>query len=296
MQPDKGKQIKQVVWLGIFLNIFLAGIKFVAGILGNSRAVIADAFHSLTDMSTDFAVLLGVPFWTAPPDEDHPYGHGRIESLVTIFIGLVLVSVAVGIGFPALIAIGSAQSKTISWVAIIGPAISILVKEFLYYRTRKIGESTGSQALIANAWHHRSDSISSVPALIAVLGSSLNPKLVFLDQAGAVLVSLFILKVSWDILKPALLELTDGGASKAEVTEIKRIALSVLGVKEVHAIRTRKFNSKIYVDLHTLVDPEISVRDGHLITEIVKSRLIEQGPGVMDVVVHLEPYEADQLL
>ncbi len=284
-------QIKKITWIGILVNIFLAGIKFLVGYLGESKAVIADAFHSLSDLSTDFAILFGIRFWAAPPDEDHPYGHGRIESIVTIVIGLILASVAVGIGYKAVIVIGKSDAKQVGWVALIGPLFSIVFKEFLYYKTKKIGIKTKSSALIANAWHHRSDSISSIPVLIAVIASSINPDWKFLDNIGALLVSAFILKVSWDIIKSPLYELTDKSASEAELKEIEKISEKIDGVKEVHSIRTRKSNSNIYVDLHVLVDPEMSVRDGHHISDQVRLKLLDDGPGIVDVVVHLEPYE-----
>jgi len=284
-------QIKRITWMGVFLNVFLSGIKFVVGYLGASQAVIADAVHSLSDVSTDLAILMGIRFWSAPPDEEHPYGHHRIEALVTIVIGSVLAIVALGLGYEALSTIRDAHIEQTSWIAVIGPIFSIILKEALHRWTITVGTRTKSSAVIANAWHHRSDALSSIPALIAVMAASINPDWAFIDHIGALIISLFILKVSWDIISPSLSELIDGGASDTDRDIIKKIALDVDGVKDVHAIRTRKLGPNLCVDLHILVDPEISVRIGHNISDKVQNLLIEEGPEVMDVIVHIEPDE-----
>lgn len=295
MKKDKDnssvKQIKKITYYGIMTNLSMAALKLIVGYLGASQAVIADAIHSLSDMFTDFALIFGVKFWSAPPDQNHPYGHRRIEALVTVTIGLALVSVAVGLGYKAIATIRDVHITQVGWVAIWGPLLSIIFKEVLYRITVRVGVRVKSTAVIANAWHHRSDALSSIPALVAVAASAINPDWAFIDHIGALIISAFILKVSWDILSPSLSELTDRGASIREQKAIRKLASSVTGVKEVHAIRTRKFSSSLHVDLHILVEPEISVRSGHEISEKVKKVLIDQGPEVLDVVVHLEPYD-----
>ncbi len=283
-------QIKRVTWVGIVVNLGLVIVKFIVGFLGASQAVIADAVHSLSDMFTDFAVILGVKFWSAPPDEDHPYGHQRIEALITIVIGLAIAIVALGLAYKSLFTISAINIKQTGWIAILGPALSIVFKEIMYRWTIIVGKQAKSKAVIANAWHHRSDALSSVPVLIAVAASALNPNWAFIDRIGAFIVSIFILKVSWDIISPSISELADRGASIKDREFIKKIAIGVNGVKDVHAIRTRKFGENLYVDLHILVDPEISVRSGHNISEQVKKELLINGPEILDVVVHLEPF------
>lgn len=283
-------QIKRVTWVGIVVNLGLVIVKFIVGFLGASQAVIADAVHSLSDMFTDFAVILGVKFWSAPPDEDHPYGHRRIEALITIVIGLAIAIVALGLAYKSLFTISAINIKQTGWIAILGPALSIVFKEIMYRWTIIVGKQAKSKAVIANAWHHRSDALSSVPVLIAVAASALNPNWAFIDRIGAFIVSIFILKVSWDIISPSISELADRGASIKDREFIKKIAIGVNGVKDVHAIRTRKFGENLYVDLHILVDPEISVRSGHNISEQVKKELLINGPEILDVVVHLEPF------
>ncbi|HUU40582.1 MAG TPA: cation diffusion facilitator family transporter [Desulfatiglandales bacterium] len=295
MEQDKNThnltQLKKITWIGIFVNIGLAGIKFFVGYVGASQAVIADAVHSLSDLATDLAVIFGIKFWSAPPDQDHPYGHLRIEALITTAIGLVLVIVAVGLGYKSLATIREPHIQQTTWVAIIGPSISIVLKEILYRWTIIVGTQAKSTAVIANAWHHRSDALSSLPALLAVTASTVNRDWAFIDHIGALIISVFILKVSWDIIRPALLELADRGASLKDSILIRSIAMDVNGVQDVHAIRTRKFGPNLYVDLHILVDPEISVRAGHSISEEVQKVLLANGPDVLDVVVHVEPDE-----
>lgn len=175
-------------------------------------------------------------------------------------------------------------------IALVGVVVSIVFKEILYHWTKAIGIRSKSSALIANAWHHRSDAISSIPALIAVAVASINPNLAFIDNIGALVVSIFILKVSWDIINPAISELADRSASKKDLEKISSIASGINGVKSVHAIRTRKLGYCLHVDLHVLVDGDMTVKMGHDISEVVKHELLEKGPEVLDVVVHLEPY------
>jgi len=295
LPADKNAQdarhVVRVTWIGLAGNVFLSGLKFTAGFLGSSQAVVADGVHSLSDMGTDLAVLLGVKFWSAPPDEDHPYGHRRIETIITVAIGVALALAALGIGYNALATIRGIHLRQPGWIAIPGSVFAIVLKEVLYRWTVAVGRQVKSSAVIANAWHHRSDALSSVPVVIAVAVAVLNPKLAFIDHAGALVVSIFILKVSWDIISPSLSELADLGAPRKHREKIRAIATGISGVKSVHAIRTRRLGSGLHVDLHILVDGEMTVRMGHEISRAVKFALIEKGPEILDAVVHLEPYE-----
>lgn len=284
-------EVRRVTWIGLAGNVFLSALKFIVGFLGSSQAVVADAVHSLSDMGTDFAVLLGVKFWTAPADESHPYGHRRIETIVTGAIGIALALAALGIGYNSLATIRDVHLKQPGWIAIAGSLLAIILKETLYRWTVAVGKRTKSSAVVANAWHHRSDALSSVPVVIAVTVAVINPKLAFIDHIGALVVSIFILKVSWDIISPSLSELADLGAPQKSREKIRSIAMGINGVKSVHAIRSRRLGSGLHVDLHILVDGEITVSMGHDISAAVKSALIEKGPKILDAVVHLEPYE-----
>jgi cation diffusion facilitator family transporter len=291
--------IRKVTLYGLLINVVLAGIKFIVGFLGSSQAVIADAVHSVSDITTDIAVIIGVRFWSAPPDTDHPYGHQKIEAMVTIGIGLALASVAVGLAYNSLATIHDKHILDIGWVAVMGPALSIIVKEALYRWNIRIGAQAKSSAVIANAWHHRSDALSSIPTLITVVVAALYPGWGFVDHIGAIIISVFILKVAWDINIPAIKELCDTGASIKVQEQIRGLVMQIKGVKSTHAIRTRKFGTGLYVDLRILVEPTISVRAGHEISENVKKQLLRTGhniladelPEILDVVIHIEPYE-----
>lgn len=286
-------EVRRVTLVGLVINLALSALKFAAGILGNSQAVVADAVHSLSDTVSDVAILVGVKFWSKPPDECHPHGHRRIEFLVTIFIGLLLAAVALGLSYNAIATLHQAQARPPKTIAFLAAVLSIFIKEILYRWTISKGREIKSTALIANAWHHRSDGLSSIPAAVAVAGAALVPGLTFLDHLGAIVVSMFILQAAWKIVRPSLEQLVDRGAPEEIRCGIEQLAFATPGVQEVHAIRTRHIGSGLEVDLHILVDPALSVEEGHQISEEVKRRLIEYVSDVVDVVVHLEPYEED---
>ncbi|MFH1569661.1 MAG: cation diffusion facilitator family transporter [Gemmatimonadota bacterium] len=284
-------QVKLVTWTGLAINLVLSALKFAVGIIGSSQAVVADAVHSVSDMTTDLAVIFGVRYWSAPPDDEHPYGHGRIETLVTTFIGAALAAVGAGIAYNAVVTVRDADLAQPDWVAVSGPLVSIVAKEWLYRWTVAVGVRAHSSAVVANAWHHRSDALSSVPAFLAVALSAWHPGWAFVDHIGALVVSIFILKVSRDVLSPSLSELIDRGATRRERERIAQVSRTVPGVRDVHRIRARRIGTRFLVDLHIHVDPEISVRAGHEISEAVQQQLIARGPEIVDVVVHLEPHE-----
>jgi cation diffusion facilitator family transporter len=284
-------QVRRAGWVGLLCNLLLAAIKVVAGILGHSQAVLADALHSLTDSVTDVAVILGVRFWSAPADDNHPHGHGRIETLVTVVIGLSVGMVALGMGWQAIYGIRHGQvAEAPGGIALAAALISIAVKEILYRWTVTIGRRVQSSALIANAWHHRSDAISSIPAALAVAVALLIPGWEFIDRLGAILVCGFILQASWKILLPALNQLIDAAAPHDDRRLIEELAAGVDGVESAHAVRTRYVGAKLAVDIHVEVDGGLSVGEGHAIAKEVRQCLIENGPNVGDVVVQLEPY------
>jgi len=277
------------------VNLLLSAVKFFLGIVGHSHAVVADAVHSLSDMGTDLLILLGVKFWSAPADERHPYGHQRMETVVTLCISLILAAVAFGLGWDAIKRLGGEPKCPPLSIALFGPLFSIIAKEILFRRTRIVGKRIHSSALIANAWHHRSDALSSIPAFVAVAAAAANPKWAFLDSLGAMVVAILILKVAWDIAAPALSELMDHGASKEDLREITDLALAISGVSSIHRLRTRRVGSGWFVDLHVLVDGDQPVRKGHDIATAIQHKLLEDGPSVADVTVHIEPDEKGKL-
>ena len=292
--PDeaaKERVVRKITWIGLFVNLVLAAIKFTAGIYGRSQALVADAIHSLTDLTTDIAVIAGSHYWSRPPDENHPYGHRRLETLVTVFIGVVLIAAGIGIGWKAISALQEKHATPPGWIAVLAAVASIVCKESLYRWTAITGRRVKSPALAANAWHHRTDAFSSIPVLIAVAGARVFPSWSFLDHLGAVVVSIFILHASIKIIWPGLGELIDAGAPTETRKKIRDIALKNEGVLQVHDIRTRYISSSIQVDLHIVVEGLITVREGHDIADDVKARIIDAIPEVLDVVVHVDPPE-----
>jgi cation diffusion facilitator family transporter len=284
-------EARRITWIGLGINMVLIAIKLAGGILGHSQAVVADAFHSLSDGTTDIAVLVGVGYWSKPPDRGHPHGHGRIETLVTTGIGAALCAVAAGIAYGAITTISVYHARPPGYVAMGAALLSIVSKEVLYRWTVRVGRRIESSAVVANAWHHRSDAFSSIPVLIAVVAIRIHPAWFFLDHLGAVAVSVFIFRTGVLVAWPALKELVDAAAPARDLENIRRIALATAGVKEVHAIRTRSSGGALQVDLHVLVDGEMSVRRGHDLAEEVERRLVSEAPRLTDVVVHIEPYE-----
>ncbi len=282
-------RVRAVGWVGLVINLLLAGAKVAAGIVGHSQAVLADAVHSLSDTVTDIAVILGVRYWSAPADENHPHGHGRIETLITVVIGLAVGGVAVGLGIEAIRGLRHHSTKPPTDIALAAALASIVIKEWMYRWTAKVGREVRSPALVANAWHHRSDAISSVPAAIAVAISLIVPEWAVVDRVGAIVVCLLILQVAWRILRPALDQLVDAGAPVDDCRRIEELALEVDGVEAAHAVRTRYVGSSLAVDLHVEIDGGLSVAEGHAIARAVRRKLVNDGPDVADVVVQIEP-------
>jgi cation diffusion facilitator family transporter len=286
---DTRKQIQQITLIGLAVNILLSLIKFSLGFFGNSQAVVADALHSFSDTTSDFVILFGVKYWTAPPDEAHPFGHQKIESFVSIIIGCILVVVACAIGYNGIVSLQEKTFTQLSWIVIAGPLVSIIVKEILFRITYDVGIQTHSSSVKANAWHHRTDALSSIPVLVAVAASLIDPRLGFLDRIGAVVVSAFIIKVGMEIFFTNINDLLDTGIPAEKILALKQTITDIKEVKGVHKLRTRKLANYIYLDLHLEVDGNLSVIQGHDISEQVKETLIKANPKIIDVMVHLEP-------
>jgi len=289
---ERDKKIRKVTWIGFWLNIALSIFKIFAGIIGHSQAILADGIHSVSDTVTDLAVIIGSYYWSKPPDSDHPYGHKRLETLVTLFIGLVLIAAGAAIGWQAILTIDEAHAKPPSMIALLAAAVSIITKEILYRWTARIGKSIKSMSLVANAWHHRLDSFSSIPAFIAVGAAIMFPELPFLDHAGAIFVSALIFHAALKIIFNGIKEFVDMGAPEEICDEIKRLATQHPCVIQAHGIRTRYMGSSIQVNLHLVLDSEMTVFEGHEVAETIKKSILENGPDVIDVEIHIEPSES----
>ncbi|MDD2997980.1 MAG: cation transporter [Erysipelotrichia bacterium] len=282
-------EIRQVTLVGMLLNLFLTVVKILAGYFGNSQSVIADGIHSLSDCSTDVAVMVGVKYWNQPPDECHPYGHRRIEAMISVLIGAVLALAGLFLGYGAYGKFMGGNYVVPAGITLTVAIVSIVVKEWLFRWTYKVAERLKSSAMKANAWHHRSDCLSSIPVAFAIGMAMVNPKWAILDPLATFAVSLFIIQAAYKIVSPSIRELADAGADTTVLNKIEAIVLQVDGVGSVHAVRSRFHGSGLYVDLHIQIDENLTVRQGHEIAGRAKRRLLDDGPDIVDVLVHIEP-------
>lgn len=295
---DEQKQIRAITLWGAFWNFVLVVLKLAAGILGNSHVLIADAVHSLSDFLTDLVVLVGAKYWTQPADDEHPFGHGKIEALVTIFVGLALMVTGGKLVYDAVLTLRTMliSPKTLApavpgILALEAAIASIVIKETLYQVTAKVGQHCHSSAVIANAWHHRTDALSSIPAGIAVACVLwLGPSYAFLDPAGTIVVSFMIFYAAWMIVYPCIGTLLDAGVSAENIEKIREIVLSCPPASEPHKIRTRSLGaSGLEVDLHIRVNGDMTVRESHALSHQIEKSLLDSDLRIVDVVIHIEP-------
>lgn len=288
------RQVKTVTWKGLVINLLLSAVKFLAGFLGHSAAMVADAVHSLSDTATDLVVLAGLKLSSKPADKDHAYGHGRFETLATAVIALVLAAVGFKILLGAINAIvGAAQGARPSapgGVALAAAVLSIIVKEWLYRYTLRAARQTDSQSLLANAWHHRSDALSSIGTLTGIAGAYfLGPKWTVLDPLAAVIVSFFIFEACWQILKNVWRELSDGSLGERAVREIRALAREVPGITDPHDVKTRRIGPHAAIELHVYVKDDTPFVQVHELTEQVERKLRRRFGAGTFVTVHPEP-------
>ncbi|OPL17927.1 MAG: hypothetical protein AVO35_07145 [Candidatus Aegiribacteria sp. MLS_C] len=280
----------RVTAVALVSNLLLSISKIVGGLLARSHALSADGIHSLSDSVTDVAILIGARFWTRPRDDSHPHGHARIETIISGFIGFFVIITGLYIAWESFDAIVDPPEAPPGWVAFGIAIAAILIKGFLSRWTLSVARRLRSAALAANAVHQRSDVYSSIPVAIVVLAARLDDSLILLDGIGGVFVSLFVLRMGYGILRPALWKLSDTGAPLEIVEEITRIAMSVEGVIDVHDLRTRYQGENIQTDMHIVVDGNMPLEKAFGIVRKVESELRRSGPGIVDAMVRLEPY------
>ena len=280
---------RTVTLVGVLVNAFLILFKFFAGIFGHSQALIADAVHSISDLFTDFVVLLGLRIGRKIPDERHHFGHARIETLASAIVGLTLIATALYLGIKASWNIYHHIEYHPTWLALFGAGVSIALKEALYHYTIHIGRRIKSSAIVANAWHHRSDALSSVAVLLGVVGAHLKPSWHILDSYAALCVSFFIIKVGLEILWGALREFTDTAPQPEILTKIRQCTLSVDGVIDMHDLRARTSGGLYQMELHIVVDGRLTVTEGHRIAKAVESCLAEEVADLDRIIVHVDP-------
>jgi cation diffusion facilitator family transporter len=282
----------RVTLIGSVLDLALGIAKIIVGIVGQSQALIADGIHSLSDLGTDIVVIYAARHAGREADEDHPYGHARIETAATVALGVALVVVAAGIAFDAGTRLFAPERLLHpGWLALVVAGISVVSKEAIYQYTMVYARKHRSAMLRANAWHSRSDAISSIIVIIGVVGSMMG--LAYLDALAAIGVALMIIKIGWDLIWHSLRELVDTGLEHERVEDIRHAILSVDGVIALHNLRTRRMGSDALADVHIQVNPSISVSEGHQISEAVRKRLIQEIEELNDVTVHIDT-EDDQ--
>ena len=284
---------KRATFASIIVNIFLAIGQILLGFIGNSQALIADGVHTLSDLSTDTMVLYAIWHGSKEADDDHPYGHGRIETAATVFLGLLLAIVGAGIAINAALRLTEPEEiLTPAPITLVMAIITILSKEGLYRYTISIANRVHSSILRANAWHHRSDAISSIIVLIGIGGSIMG--LPYFDSLAAIGLGSMIIRMGALLSWKALKELIDTALSHEEVKAIRKAISNIDGVIDLHMLRTRLMGGRALVDVHLQVDGDISVSEGHQISENVRSRVISEFESVDDVLVHIDP-EDDEI-
>lgn len=295
-KKQQEKQIYRVTLVGSIANFFLLVLKFIAGVVGNSGALIADAVHSLSDFITDIIVILFVRISKKPEDKRHPYGHGKYETLATAIIGILLLCVGIGLFVKS--------SKTIwdffhgevlqspGYLALIIAIVSIIVKEGLYRYTFNFGERIDSKVVIANAWHHRSDALSSVGTAIGIGGAILlGESWTVLDPIAAVFVSVLIMKVGIELFLPCMYELLEGAASESVETKIKNIVSTCDGVGDLHHLRVRRVGNYYAIEMHVRMDGNISLFESHRKSTEVENK-VKKAFGIDTYInIHVEPFK-----
>lgn len=285
---QRKQAMDRITWWGVVVNIVLAISKLIAGFISQSHALIADGFHSFSDLISDAMVLFASKHSSQEADEDHPYGHARYETLATIGVGVFLFAVAAGIAIDAIQRLISPDAISVVpgaialWVAV----FSIVSNEVLFQYTIRVSKKIKSKLLEANAWHHRTDSISSVVVFIGIGGSMIGWPV--LDDVAAILVALMIAKIGWDLGHQSVQELVDTALEPEVIEAIKQHILKINGVEELHMLRTRRMGHNALVDVHILVDSKLSVSEGHQISETVEYSLIRHFDDINDVTVHID--------
>jgi cation diffusion facilitator family transporter len=288
LRQERSLAVRRTAIVGGVANLVLAVVKLVAGLVWQSQALVADGIHSVSDLLTDLMVWFAGHHAAQAPDLEHPYGHGRYETVATLALGVFLLAVAVGIGWDAAERLFSPDELLRPEpMALIAALFSIGVNEWLFWWTLHHAKRVRSDMLRANAWHHRSDAISSIVVLVGVGGTLAG--LPYLDAVAAFIVAVMISKIAWDLGSEAVRELVDTGLEQEKLAEIKQTISSVGGVRDIHMLRTRKHGGHASADVHVIVDPWVSVSEGHMISVLVEQRLKDRVDEISDVTIHIDP-------
>lgn len=287
-RQQRYRDIRKVTLVGSVIDFLLGVVKVIIGWLANSQALIADGIHSFSDLFTDFFVLYAAKHAHKAADETHPYGHGRIETLATVALGIVLMVVACGVAYSSILRLNESENLSVPGGLALAVAIaSIISKEWIYRYTVAAARRLRSDMLMANAWHSRSDAISSVVVMLGIAGAMYGHP--YLDSVAAVAVAVMIAKIGFDLVRSSSLELIDTALDREEVNAISKHIFDVKGVRSMHMLRSRKSAGNAIIDVHIQVDPLLSVSEGHQIGEAVRRRLLDVIDVVSDVTVHIDP-------
>lgn len=295
---DRQKETYRVTIAGSIINILLLAFKSAAGILGHSAAMIADAIHSLTDFVTDAIVLVFVRLGSKPTDRDHDYGHGKYETLASAIIGVSLLVVGMMICYSGVTktyhAMCGEPLQQPGFIALAAAVASVVLKEWAYRFTVRVGRRCHSEAVVANAWHHRSDALSSVGTTVGIGGAIiLGEKWAVLDPLTAIVVSLFIMKAAWSVLSKAVDELTDGSLPKETEDEIEKIVSEDNEVSVVHNLCTRRIGDRIAIEMHVRMPGETSLYEAHRHATEIENRLKQRFGTATHISIHLEPVKVN---
>lgn len=280
----------KVSFYSIIANVFLSIFKLLAGVVGKSGAMISDAIHSLSDVFSTIVVIIGVKLSNKKEDKEHPYGHERMECVAAMILAMNLILVGVGIGILGIknIVSGNYEYLTIPGIlALVAAVVSILIKEAMFWYTKIAAKKINSSALMADAWHHRSDSLSSIGSFIGILGARLGFPV--LDSIASVVICIFILKAGFDIFKDAVKKIVDESCDDETISKILDIATLQDGVEKVDMIKTRLFASKVYIDLEISVDGEKSLKEAHEVAQNVHDEIEKSIEFVKHCMVHVNP-------
>ena len=286
------RMANRVSIITIIINLVLSVLKFLVGFFGHSQALISDAIHSASDVVSTVAVMFGINLSDKKSDTSHPYGHERIECIFSIILAMMLFITGVGIGITAIKNIVSGAEIAIpSKIALIAATVSIAVKEWMYHYTKRAAKKINSSSMLADAWHHRSDALSSVGSLIGVGGAILGFPV--FEPIASIVICIFIGKASVDIFMDAVNRLIDRSCTDEEIEQIRECVMEIDGVKNIDKLMTRRFGSKIYVDLEISEDAEMTLSEAHKIAELVHDNIEAKIPEVKHCMIHVNPMSAE---
>ena len=291
---EEQKITKKLSAVGIFGNVLLAVFKLFSGVIGKSGAMISDAVHSLSDVFATLVAFIGVVLSKRPEDREHPYGHERIECVASLILGLILAGTGIGIGYTGVQKLITREAIEVpTLLPLIAAVISIIVKEAMFWYTMHYAKKMDSPAFKADAWHHRSDALSSVGSFIGIGLAKLGFPV--MDQIASLVICIFILKVAFDITKDALGKMLDTSCGSEFEETLRNFVLAQPGVEDIDLLHTRQFGNKIYIDLEIAVDRSLSLLEAHSIVESVHANVEKQYPNVKHIMIHVNPAKEKQV-